>query len=247
MDSSDNSNPNFFKHVFSLDDDSKANIYNIVQYALLAIIPVVILNKTMQRFVPEADEEKGNLEILAEIIIQVISMFLGLLIIHRIIIYVPTFSKASYPDFNIIFIILAVLMITMSLQTKLGEKTNIIVDRLNDLWNGTTSGNNNKKGKNNKKGNVRVSQPVSGNNQQMQMSQQSYADGTSINSLPTQDLALSSQSMNATQQLPNYNKMYVQDTTPLIGASTPGPMSEGFEPVAASEAIGGFSSFGGGW
>ena len=139
-------------------------------------------------------------------------------------------------------------MITMSLQTKLGEKTNIIVDRLSDLWNGTTSGNNNKKGKNNKKGNVKVSQPVSGNNQQMQMSQQTYTDGTSINSLPTQDLALSSQSMNATQQLPNYNKMYVQDTTPLVGASTPGSMSEGFEPVAASEALGGgFSSFGGGW
>ena len=52
----------FFKHVFNFDEDSKAEMLNIVQYSVLALIPVVMFNKSMQRFIPEADEEKGSIE-----------------------------------------------------------------------------------------------------------------------------------------------------------------------------------------
>ena len=45
-----------------MDEDSKQEILNIMQYALLAVIPVVVLNKSIQRFVPEADEEKVHLK-----------------------------------------------------------------------------------------------------------------------------------------------------------------------------------------
>ena len=106
MESSNDSKKSFLKHVFNFDNDSKSDILNIVQYALLAIIPVVILNKSMQKYVPEADEKKGSVEILAEVFIQIIVMFMGLLLIHRIITFVPTYSGAEYPEFNIIFIIL---------------------------------------------------------------------------------------------------------------------------------------------
>ena len=40
-----NGKPGFFKHVFNFDEQSKAEMLNIVQYAVLALIPVVILNK----------------------------------------------------------------------------------------------------------------------------------------------------------------------------------------------------------
>ena len=86
----------FFKHVFNFDEQSKAEMLNIVQYAVLALIPVVILNKIMQRYVPEADDEKGSIEISAEILAQVIAMFLVMLIIHRIITFVPTYSGEKY-------------------------------------------------------------------------------------------------------------------------------------------------------
>ena len=43
-----NGKPGFFKHVFNFDDDSKTEMMNIIQYAVLALIPVVILNKSMQ-------------------------------------------------------------------------------------------------------------------------------------------------------------------------------------------------------
>jgi hypothetical protein len=247
MDSSDNSKKGFFKHVFNFDNDSKSDILNIIQYTLIAIIPVIVLNKLMQKYVPEADEKKGGIEILAEVLVQIIVMFLGLLLIHRIITYVPTYSGMEYPEFSIIFIILAILMITLSLQTKLGEKVSILVDRLTELWEGKT--NPNKKGK---KGNVKVSQPIAGqnmsitssmpmNSNQSAMNQALYGGSTSINQLPN-DMSGSNSSQNysqSSQQLPNYNNMYQQDNTPLIGAATPG-MAEAFsEPMAANSVLGG--------
>ena len=131
-----NGKPGFFKHVFNFDEQSKAEMLNIVQYAVLALIPVVILNKLMQRFVPEADDEKGSIEITAEVLAQIITMFLVMLIIHRIITFLPTYSREKYADFSVTNIILAMLVIILSLQTKLGEKVSILVDRLIELWEG---------------------------------------------------------------------------------------------------------------
>jgi hypothetical protein len=116
----------FFKHVFNFNDDSKSEMLNIVQYAVLALIPVIVLNKLTQRFIPEADDEKSSIEIVAEILAQVIAMFLFILIIHRIITFVPTYSGEKYAEFSVTSIILAMLVIILSLQTKLGEKVSII-------------------------------------------------------------------------------------------------------------------------
>ena len=241
MDSSDESNKNFFKHVFNFDDDSKSDILNIIQYALIAIIPVVLLNKTIGKYVPEADDKKSSLEVSAEVIIQIIVTFMGLLIVHRIITFIPTYSGSKYPEFHIVYIILAILMITMSLQTKLGEKVNILVERIMGLWNGTPD--NKKK---NSKNAVKVSQPISGQ-QILQPPSQGYNDGTAISSLPTNDVQYGSENTMQAQQLPNYNAMYRQDTTPLVGAASPGVTQESFGPVPASEFLGGGGSFGSAW
>lgn len=235
MDSSDDSNKSFLKHVFNFDDDSKSDILNIIQYALIAILPIVILNKSIGKYVPEFDEKKGSLEISAEIVIQIIVTFIGLLIIHRIITFVPTYSGAKYPEFHIIYIILAILMIVMSLQTKLGEKVSILVDRVMELWDGK-SDNKNKKAKNA----VKVSQPISGQMIQLPQQQQApmYTDGTAISALPTNEPS-------QTTQMPNYDTMYRQDNTPLVGAAN--PTMEGFgEPMAANSVLGG-GAFGSAW
>lgn len=225
----------FFKHVFNFDDDSKSEILNILQYSLLAIIPIVLLNKTMQKYVPEADDQKSSLETGAEIVIQIILMFIGLLLIHRVITYVPTYSASKYPEFHIVYIVLAVLMITLSLQTKLGEKVSILVDRLMEMWNGKPE-----KKKGGGKNNVKVSQPLSGVSSGAMMMPQppTMTDGTAISSLPSFEQ----------QQTPNYDAMYRQDNTPLVNAATPGggSMVEGmtpFEPMAANAVLGG-SGFG---
>ena len=260
-----NSSKGFFKYVFNFDEDSKGEMINLVQYSVLAIIPVVILNKLIQRFVPEVDEDKGSMEILVEVIIQVIVMFIGLLFINRIITYIPTFSKMAYPEIQIIFFVLPVLMIILSLQTRIGEKVSILTDRVKELWDGkmsnsSSSGNSkNKQGQSNSQNNknTRVTQPISNNgmgsmggmntmNNNAQMmslqSSQMYNDGTAINQLPTYSQPSSGSSSGSgssgnTQQLPDYNAMYQVDSTPMIGASSPGGGV-----VPASELLGGFFS-----
>jgi hypothetical protein len=129
----------------------------------------------------------------------------------------------------------------LSLQTKLGEKVSLIAERIMELWEGKSS-EKDKKGK----GNVKVTQPISQSQptQQSAMNQSLYNDGTSINSLPTVDMSMSQSNNMAPMQLPNYNTMHSQDTTPLVNAATPG-MNTIMEPMAANDALGGsFGSFG---
>ena len=126
----------FFNHVFSTTEEGKAEILNVVQYSLSSILPVVLLNKTVQKFIPEADIEKSSLELLAEIFIQIVVMFIGIVLIHRVITYFPTYSGYKYEGFNLTTVILAFLVIVLSLQTKLGIKVNILVDRAMEMWNG---------------------------------------------------------------------------------------------------------------
>ena len=171
----------FFTHVFNFSDDSKEEMMNIVQYAVLAIVPVIILNKATQKFIPEADDEKGSPEIAIEIILQTVSMFLGILLIHRMITYIPTHSGAKYSPLSVTSNILAALVIILSLQTKLGEKVSILVDRATDAWEGTT-GDDKSKLKKRMPSNVKVSQPISQNNQISQSL--GYSGSTPISQLP---------------------------------------------------------------
>ena len=128
----------FFSHVFDMSSESNAEIMNVTQYALLGILPVLVLNKLIQRFVPEADPDKSSLELLVEVLLQTVIMFVGILFIHRIITYVPTYSGFRYERLALTNVVLAFLVIVLSMQTKMGIKVNILYDRLMDMWNGPT-------------------------------------------------------------------------------------------------------------
>ena len=129
-------NSGFLNHVFNFDEDSKHEYFNIMQYSSLAIIPCIILIKAIQTILPEPDEDKSSLEITAEVVFQVVFMFVGLYIIHKMITYIPTYSGNLYSDFNVTNIVLAVLVIVLSLQTRLGEKSNILYIRVLEMING---------------------------------------------------------------------------------------------------------------
>ena len=244
--SSSSSKPGFFKHVFNFDSDSKAEMLNIIQYALLALIPIIILNKLMQKYIPEADEEKGSLEISAEVLLQVIIIVLGIFFVDRLVTYVPTYSGIKYLDFSITQIIIATLLILLSLQTKLGNKISILFDRVTELWTGESADadKDGKKKKGKGKGSVKVSQPISQGGQQMQQQQSPdqsaqmqslYGGSTPINQLPTS-------STTSQQIMPNYNEMYSQsDQNPLQNAATPGGFGDSLI-QASNEFLG--NSFG---
>lgn len=133
----------FLSHVFSSTDEDKGEILNVMQYSLLAIIPVIVLNKIIHRFIPEADPDKSSLELLVEIAIQVLLIFIGLIFIHRIITYIPTYSGFVYEKFILTNVVLAFLVIVLSIQSKMGLKGNILFDRASILWNGPTESTEN--------------------------------------------------------------------------------------------------------
>ena len=126
----------FISHVFSTTEEGKAEVLNIAQYATLGVFPIVLLNKLIQRFIPEADSDKSTLELLVEIFLQIIIMFCGMVLIHRTISYFPTYSGFKYENLTLTNVVLAFLVIVLSIQTKLGIKVNILTDRALEMWNG---------------------------------------------------------------------------------------------------------------
>ena len=140
-----NTRPTFMNHMFKFDDETKHELSNIIQYVVLAIIPIVTLNKLMKRYIPDADDDKGSFEICFEILLQLFILLVALYYIHRLITFVPTYSGTEYPEMNLTSYLLLFLVIVLSLHSKLGEKINIIVDRIYDLWEGESKLDKNKK------------------------------------------------------------------------------------------------------
>lgn len=129
----------FLNHVFSTSEESRAEFLNIIQYSSLGIVPIIFLNKIINRIIPDADVEKSSLEIVLEIIVQLVIMFCGIVLVHRMITYVPTYSGFKYEHLALTNIILAFLVLVLSIQTKIGIKTNILVDRIVELWDGPSN------------------------------------------------------------------------------------------------------------
>jgi hypothetical protein len=207
----------FFRYVFNFDDDSKAEFSNAMQYSLLSVIPVILLNKSVNKIIPDVDEEKGSIELLAEVCGQIIFMFVGFIFIDRIVSFVPTYSEVDYKPFHVTNIAIIFLVIVLSLQSKIGEKTNILLDRFLDLVQGETSLK-----KNDKKPQHTPSQQGG--------HQPSRAD---IGNNPPQ---VQQQTHNQ-----NFNNMYAGPQNHLVNANTPGqpPVNE---PMAANALGGAFGS-----
>ena len=213
-------NEGFMNFVFKFDENQKAMILNIIQYTILAIIPMIIILKTIKNYIPDVDEDKESLMVLAEVIIQLLAMFLSIYLIHRIIIFIPTYSGFKYSEFSVTNIILSVLIIALSINSKLGDKVQLLVERVQDLWEGKSTAKQTDK----KTGNVVVKQPLSSqyvsNNPNLMMPESMQSQMTNNKSMTNE------YSLQGGQQSPDFNKMYAGPNTPLVGASTPGNIPE---------------------
>lgn len=233
----------FFKHVFNFDDENKTEMLNLLQYTLLAIIPVVLILKGIRHFIPEDDESKGSLEISVETVGQLIVIVLAIWFVNKAIRYIPTYSGSEYGKYDSVSFMIPFLILILTMQTKLGAKINILFDRIMEYWHGKpqdavkTQGNSR----------VTVSQPLAG---QHQPSQADYMDHsqilpTTMPSMPTTHQQMHQQMPptlpSQTQQKPDFNEMYHQQVTQMPGAVSPG--IESMEPMAANAALGGFSSW----
>jgi hypothetical protein len=151
----------FFKQVFKLNEDSQGEVLNMMQYVAIGFIPAILVIYVIRYYVPDPDDDKGSLTLLAEIFAQTFGMLLGIYFIHRIIIYFPTYSGIKYERFHIINILMVFVMILFSIKTKLGEKAQILVERAVDMWSGN-AGNKGGPAQGQGQGQVRVTQPITG-------------------------------------------------------------------------------------
>jgi hypothetical protein len=128
----------FVQHVFSSSDEHTADMLNNVQYALMGAVPVLLLNKAIQRFVPDIDPDKSAVEITIEVIFQILAMIIGVILIHRAITFAPTYSGVKHDVMSLSGSILLFLVVMLSVQTKLGAKMNILWDRVVVMWEGAS-------------------------------------------------------------------------------------------------------------
>jgi hypothetical protein len=219
----------FFSYVFNFDEENKATIMNMLQYTILSIIPVLLILKITKHIIPEEDESKGSLEIFLESVSQVIIIMLAIWFTNKIINYIPTYSGEKYHAFNEISFIIPFMVILATMQTKLGAKFNILIERTVNLYKGEDKKAVAPPTTNNNGGGVRVTQPIS-MPPQHQPSQSDYLDRNQL--LPS-NLQLTAM---PPQQAPDFNQMYQNQATPMPGAAMPGMIQE---PMAANEAFGG--------
>jgi hypothetical protein len=232
----------FFQYVFNFDDEHKAGIMNMLQYTILSVIPVMIILKLTKHIIPEEDENKGSLEIVLESATQIIIIMLAIWFTNRIINYIPTYSGEKYLAFNEISFIIPFMIILATMQTKLGAKFNILMERTINIYKGVDI----TKGKpvNNAAapgGVVRVTQPLAVPHHQP--SQSDYLDRNQLLPSNPQLTAM------PPQQGPDFNQMYQNQS--MQGTSMQGGgMQEGMMmdqgPMAANEAVGG-GGFGSLW
>ena len=120
---------NFFTHVFDFDDDSRHEMLNIAQYGVIATVLVALLNKLFELYMPEPEKDKAAPALALETVLQIVLTFVGLVFIHRIIEFVPTFSGKKYGTYNMIPVILPVLVVMLSLNSGVGRKVAMLFDK----------------------------------------------------------------------------------------------------------------------
>ncbi|MAV57176.1 MAG: hypothetical protein CMI79_06635 [Candidatus Pelagibacter sp.] len=236
----------FFKTVFNFDDDSKAEMMNMLQYMCLAVLPCVIILKTVGEIIPEEDDTKGSFEILAEIVGQLALLVILMYFTNKAIKYAPTYSGTAYVASSAghINFLLPFMILLLTMQTKIGQKVNILYDRLLDQWHGRNEDAFPNHKVNN---NVKVSQPLAGQHHVSRSDTMDNGPGLLPNNpgVTTQVPNLTSM---PTQENPDFNLMYQSEVTPMPNAQTPGDQ-EGFggndttEPMAANSFGGGFSGW----
>jgi hypothetical protein len=227
----------FLEHLFNFDDDSKGEMLNILQYIIIAIIPVILLNKGVAKLIPKVDEDNSSFVIGAEILGQASLIFLGMLLIHRFVTYFPTYSKRGYAPLHVTNVIIVFLVIVASFQTRIGEKTNILIDRIFDLIEGKSSLGDDKSkdtDKNKQKQGGQVTQHTSPHHQPSR-ADVNHAGTTHISQLHNGEAGSGGQ---------DFNAMFAGPNNPMVNAQTPGMGKEAFtEPMAANAFGGSFNAF----
>lgn len=124
------SGQSFLSYMSTITEQDKYTLMNLGQYVLLAIIPITILLKLLKRFTPVEDPTKGTIELTIEVVVQLLAIVFALYFIHKMIVYLPTYSKRAYEGVNLLTMILPFVFILFTLETNIGDKMNTLLERV---------------------------------------------------------------------------------------------------------------------
>jgi len=232
----------FVSKLFEMDTDTKNGLMNGIQYIVMAVIPVAIVDQITKNFFGTKDpSDKGSMELLAEVLGQAVITLVLLFMVHKLIIAVPTYTGTPMTRINYSTISLGFLVTMYAIHPGIADRVDILFTRLQDAWEGKSDDSKNgKRGKDKSK--VSVSQPISGSRQAMPTHQVSRADyinqQNAMMPVQSQPPIVPRQQQQMPQQQPQNEPaqgqaMYGGPSNTLIGAQ---------EPMAANAALGG-----GGW
>ena len=117
---SKNSN-GFIQHVTRFDTETKSELSNLLQYLVIVIVPIYILNRTINGVIPDFNEPKGNIELLGEVGILGISILILLYISYFNIIKKNIKETKQFARFILLSLLLMILffqsLVDFSLHT----------------------------------------------------------------------------------------------------------------------------------
>jgi hypothetical protein len=151
-------NVGFIEHMTKMDDETKSLLMNTIQYSTLSLIPILGLQCAIDTVFPDFDESKGNFELAIEILGQLVFTMIALFFIHRLICFVPTYSKEPLNSVNFITVGLLYVLITVyNKNDTLGKKIQALVEKCKKMWNGEEEKKHQNGGSN-----VSITRPISG-------------------------------------------------------------------------------------
>ena len=221
----------FFKSFFTLTKEEKAESLNFLQYTILAIIPIVVLVRMNQLIWPAADEKKGSIELLAEVLGEVLFTGVVVFIVYRLIDFIPTYSGVPLKGINMLSIV-TVFMLTLpwyDTTSNLGTKVKYLHTRIDERLPAFFGIEKNKTKKTESTNN-------NGNNGGLQIAQPTH-ESSRADYLGAHDRLSTGDGQQ--QNYPSFDKMY-QQNPPSIQQSAPQEMMQNrMEPSAANESLGG--------
>ena len=116
----------FLEYLTSFEDDQKYELMNMFQYALLIVIPVILLNKGIGDLFTSTIDEKTSLIVSMEIVAELFVLLFGIFMIHRIVCYIPTYSEKPYTPFSLIGFVFSFIVILFSFDTNLRAKLEFV-------------------------------------------------------------------------------------------------------------------------
>jgi hypothetical protein len=225
-------NVGFIEHMTKMDDEHKSLLMNTIQYALLCIVPILGLQCIIETVFPNFEDSKGNFELAVEIIGQMVFTLIALFFIHRLICFVPTYSKEPLSSINFLTVsIIYVLVTVYNKNDNLGKKMESLAKKCKNLWNGEEE--EYAKQPENGGGSVSISRPITGLPPAVPTHQASRADYVNTQANVTPPLLPVSSTSQDTYNQPQQQQQQQEAFAPMS------------EPMAANGVLGG--GFGSSW